>query len=172
MALAAMFPTCWEKCVSSFTAPANQHNRDAGDRAYGLSSFPERRLQFLTIFRCHSKGNTLSSVILGPWELAWSGVWNLFLPYDNLAQLPHKLTNFNTKSLPAKKNVRNSSTSSSMIAWLFFEFTSKASRIIWSISLGLFLESSMASSRCSIHSFAHWRKTDIDLEMVFWYDCL
>ena len=66
MAPAAMFPTCWEKCVGFFTAPANQHNRDTGDRAYGLSSFPERRLLlFLTIFRCHSKGNTLSSVILG-----------------------------------------------------------------------------------------------------------
>ena len=71
MTPAATFPTCWEKCVGSFTAPANQHYRgDAGDGTYGLSSFPERRLQFLTIFRCHSKGNTLSSVILGPLKLA------------------------------------------------------------------------------------------------------
>ena len=32
-----------------------------------------RRLESLTICRCHSKGSTLSSVILRPWVLVWPG---------------------------------------------------------------------------------------------------
>ena len=36
------FPTLCEKCVGSFTSPANQYREDAGDGAYGLSSLSEK----------------------------------------------------------------------------------------------------------------------------------
>ena len=34
-----------------------------------------RRLEYLTIYRCHCKGSMFSSVILRPWVLVRSGTW-------------------------------------------------------------------------------------------------
>ncbi len=43
-------PTLYDKCVGSFTPPADRNAEDAGDGANGSSPFP-RRLEYLTIFR-------------------------------------------------------------------------------------------------------------------------
>ena len=59
----------------------------------GTGPYP-RRLERLTIFRCHCKGSKFSSVILRPWVLVRSGAWTLNLPHGSLSistPLPNKI---------------------------------------------------------------------------------
>ena len=69
-------PTLYEPngSVGSFTS----HKIQSSERAmrWGVQFFVlirARRLECLTICRCHNKGSTLCSVILRPWVLVWPG---------------------------------------------------------------------------------------------------
>lgn len=52
-------PYSMREMLEVFHVPTNQ---SAGDGTYSLSG--TRRLEYLTIRRCHNKGNTFSSVVL------------------------------------------------------------------------------------------------------------
>ena len=58
-------PTLFDKCVGSLT-PITVKMQETGPRP--------RRLEYLTICRCHCKGSIFSSVILRPWVLVRSGL--------------------------------------------------------------------------------------------------
>ena len=83
--LTCTFPTLCEKCVGY--SPANQYRGDAGDGAYGLSSFSEK-IECLTIFGWSSKSSKLSSVTLRPWVLVWSEAGTLDLPCGTESSAP------------------------------------------------------------------------------------
>ena len=42
------YPTLYDECVGSLTSPDNQNNEDAGDGAYGVSSF----YVYVYVFNC------------------------------------------------------------------------------------------------------------------------
>ena len=67
-------PTLYDKCVGSLTSPADYITlkmQGTGPTIY--RPYP-RRLEHLTICRCHCKGSMFSSVILRPWVLVRSEV--------------------------------------------------------------------------------------------------
>ena len=66
-------PYSLQQVSGFFNVPCWLYNtEDAGDGAYNFRPDP-RRLEYLTICRCHCKGSMFSSVILRPWVLVWSG---------------------------------------------------------------------------------------------------
>ena len=60
--LGTTHPTLYDKCVGSLTSPANQNNEDAGTGPMVYRPYP-RRLEYLTICRCHCKGSIYIIVI-------------------------------------------------------------------------------------------------------------
>ncbi|KAL9960200.1 hypothetical protein ACROYT_G033622 [Oculina patagonica] len=71
---ATSYPTLYDKCVGSFTSPADHNTKDAGDGAYGLSSLSEKtRISNHLQMLC--KGSIFSSVIGVVWfGMVWCGV--------------------------------------------------------------------------------------------------
>ena len=58
--------------VGSFTSHKNKSVKVLRTGPTVFRPYP-RRLESLTICRCHCKGSTFSSVILRPWVLVWRG---------------------------------------------------------------------------------------------------
>ena len=76
-------PTLYDKYVSSLTSPTHHMKmQETGPTIY--HPYP-RRLEHLTICRCHSKGSMFSSVILRPWVLVRSEARTRHFPHGSPA---------------------------------------------------------------------------------------
>ena len=76
-------PTLYDKYVSSLTSPTDHMKmQETGPTIY--HPYP-RRLEHLTICRCHSKGSMFSSVILRPWVLVRSEARTRHFPHGSPA---------------------------------------------------------------------------------------
>ena len=68
----SMSPTLFKQWWRFFHVPQELDEKVLWDRTYSFRPYP-RRLEGITIFRCHYKGSTFFSVIWRPWVLVQPG---------------------------------------------------------------------------------------------------
>ena len=69
--LGSMPPTLYEQQCGLFSIPQESKQWKSCDTGPTVFRPYPRRLEILTVCRCHNKGSTFSSVVLRPWVLVW-----------------------------------------------------------------------------------------------------
>ena len=78
-------PTLYDKCVGFLTSPADHITLKMQETGATIYRPYPRRLERLTICRCHCKGIMFSSVILRPWVVVRSRARTRDLPHSSPA---------------------------------------------------------------------------------------